>query len=274
MKFIKVFLATYVMVLFCFVHSVLAFDCALQTEIPRSECDALNTLYISTSGHLWHHNTGWEGAHPCSSYGIKCSGGSVRSLHFFNNNLSGSIPPEIGNLTDLIILELSSNQLFGSILSQVGNLTKLNGLYLDRNQLSGSIPAEIYNLTSLREINLNHNQLSGSISPEIDNLINLVYLNLSNNNLSGSIPPEIGNMTDLGHLGLCSNQLCGEIPFGLTNLKNLYGAINLCIQNNYLITNNSVLDEFLVSKGGDWKSSQGDRCPVFPPAVNYLLIKP
>ena len=46
------------------------------------------------------------------------------------NQLIGSIPPEIGNLTNLTVLSLWGNQLIGSIPSEIGNLTNLTFLRL------------------------------------------------------------------------------------------------------------------------------------------------
>ena len=67
-------------------------------------------------------------------------------LHLGNNQLTGSIPPEIGNLTNLMCLGLHNNQLTGEIPSEIGNLTNLIGLQLSNNQLTGEIPESICNL--------------------------------------------------------------------------------------------------------------------------------
>ena len=40
------------------------------------------------------------------------------------NQLSGAIPPELGNLANLTVLGLSFNQLSGAIPSELGNLSK------------------------------------------------------------------------------------------------------------------------------------------------------
>ncbi|KAI8822813.1 hypothetical protein BJ741DRAFT_86809 [Chytriomyces cf. hyalinus JEL632] len=88
----------------------------------------------------------------------------------FNNQLTGTIPTELGQLTSLTQLYLSSNQLTGSIPTELGRLTSLNTLSLSSNQLTGSIPTELGRLTSLKTLRLASNRLSGSIPCEFSNL--------------------------------------------------------------------------------------------------------
>ncbi|PHT28992.1 hypothetical protein CQW23_31443 [Capsicum baccatum] len=59
------------------------------------------------------------------------------------NSFSGTIPPEIGNLTNLIYLNMSSIQISGTVPSQIDSTAKLQILYTADNQLNGSIPGEI-----------------------------------------------------------------------------------------------------------------------------------
>uniref|UniRef100_A0A8R7R6N9 Uncharacterized protein n=1 Tax=Triticum urartu TaxID=4572 RepID=A0A8R7R6N9_TRIUA len=56
------------------------------------------------------------------------------------NNLSGSIPKDIGNLKLLESLDLSWNKLSGHIPPSVSNLMSLSNLNLSNNLLSGEIP--------------------------------------------------------------------------------------------------------------------------------------
>ena len=71
---------------------------------------------------------------------------NTTGLDLYNNQLTGSIPPEIGNLTNLTYLNLGDNQLTGSIPSEIGNLTNLTSLILSGNQLTGGIPENICDL--------------------------------------------------------------------------------------------------------------------------------
>ena len=142
---------------------------------------------------------------------------NTTELDLRRSELTGSIPPEIGNLTNLTSLSLSENQLTSSIPPEIGNLANLTSLDFSHNGLTGEIPSEIGNLTNLTQLYLNNSQFTGEIPPEIGNLTNLTYLSLSENQLTNSIPPEIGNLTNLTSLYLGSNQLTGIIPDEICN---------------------------------------------------------
>jgi Leucine-rich repeat (LRR) protein len=197
----------------------LSFSCGDVTQIPQTECEALVALYNTTGGDYWTYNANWLVTNkPSDWYGVSVSSGHVTGIHLDSNQLTGSIPPELGNLAALERLYLFKNQLSGSIPPELGNLTALEHLYLYENQLTGSIPPELGNLTALQELWLQSNQLTGSIPPELTNLTALHWLRLSNNQLTGSIPPELGNLAALDHLYLTGNQLTGSIPPELGNL--------------------------------------------------------
>ena len=192
-------------------------------QIPPIERDALIALYNSTDGANWTGNTGWLGAvgTECTWYGVLCSEGRVQYLLLDNNQLNGSIPPELGNLSSMVRLNLFANQLSGGIPLELGNLSSLQELYLGVNQLSGNIPSELGNLSSLGRLWLPDNQLSGSIPPALGNLTGLQWLSLYNNQLSGSIPPELGELSSLEILGLFNNHLSGSIPPELGELSSI-----------------------------------------------------
>ncbi|GLJ55537.1 hypothetical protein SUGI_1192830 [Cryptomeria japonica] len=153
------------------------------------------------------------------------------TLYFLNiemNNISGSIPKGIGNLSSMIQLCMGTNSLEGTIPSEISNLLNLVFLDLSRNKLQGSIPAEIQFLNqSLEYLYLNDNMLSGTIPESIGNLNNLRTLNLSINGLDGRIPPEIAQCMLLEDLQLCCNNFSGTIPSEIANLRNLNAFLDL-----------------------------------------------
>jgi Leucine-rich repeat (LRR) protein len=77
-------------------------------------------------------------------YGVTVSGDHVNELFLSNNQLCGSIPSQLGDLSNLNIINLYWNQLSGSIPSQLGNLSNLTELGLHWNELSGSIPCTVF----------------------------------------------------------------------------------------------------------------------------------
>ncbi|CAB9507761.1 Leucine Rich Repeat [Seminavis robusta] len=67
----------------------------------------------------------------------------VQQLHWESNQLSGSIPTSIGNMTNLKKLFLNDNKLSGSIPSEVGKLARNEGIRLDDNDMIGEVPSEV-----------------------------------------------------------------------------------------------------------------------------------
>ena len=141
------------------------------SPVPSLAFEVLVALYNSTDGGNWTNNTDWLtpiettgfGSAPCGWFGVRCAAGSVWRLQLPGNNLTGSIPAELGGLTVLTILSLSGNNLTGSIPAELGNLTALTELRLGINQLSGAIPVELGNLRNLEVLRLVRNQLDGLV---------------------------------------------------------------------------------------------------------------
>ena len=132
---------------------------------------ALVAFYNATDGPNWRNNTNWLTDAPLDDWaGVsaitttengRVVGECVTVLSLGNNQLSGEIPAELGNLLNLTSLYLRGNQLSGEIPAELDNLLNLVRLSLHDNQLSGEIPAELGNLPNLEELYLNDNQLSG-----------------------------------------------------------------------------------------------------------------
>ena len=207
---------------------------------------SLVALYNATGGANWTNNTNWLTTAPIGQWhGVTTDGnGRVTNLDLNDNQLSGTIPTQLGNLanleellltrnqltgtipaelgslTSMEILALGGNQLTGTIPTWLGSLANLEELYLWENELTGTIPAEMGSLANLRSLSLRDNQLSGEIPPELGSLANLEWLRLNNNQLTGTIPAELGRLTNLTVLRLAGNQLTGCVPASLQDVAN------------------------------------------------------
>ena len=96
-------------------RAVASFDCSQVNYMPALECQALVALYEDTDGPGWTNNGGW-----------------------FSNNTIWSGAAHVNG--HVFLLELASNQLSGTIPSQLANLSDLTEVHLDSNQLSGAVP--------------------------------------------------------------------------------------------------------------------------------------
>ena len=206
-----------------------AIMCVLAGHAPAqgsvaADREALVAFYHATGGPNWDDRTNWLSAAPLSEwYGVTTDGsGRVTALKLGLNKLTGTIPPELGRLTNLRYIRLGQNSLKGAIPPELGELSNLRWLDLQNNRLlSGTIPPELGKLTQLQHLFLSGNNLSGTIPPELSGLSSLQVLVLRNNFLSGAIPPDLGGLTQLQDLSLGKNRLSGRIPPELGGLSRL-----------------------------------------------------
>ncbi|KAJ7953305.1 putative Receptor-kinase [Quillaja saponaria] len=170
----------------------------------------------------------------------------LTQLYIGGNQISGTIPSGLGNLINLIGLDLEYNHFTGMIPTSFGNFEKMQVLTLNVNKLTGQIPSSIGNLGQLFLLDLSQNMLEGRIPPSLGYCKNLqslaisennftgpipsqviglsslsLLLNLSHNSLSGSLPAEVGNLKSINSLDISENDLSGEIPVTIGNCMNL-----------------------------------------------------
>ena len=126
------------------------------------------------------------------------------------------LPPEIGQLHNLITLYLGVNKLT-TLPPEIGQLQTLEQLDLGENQLT-TLPPEIRQLQNLQQLDLGKNQLT-TLTPEIGQLQNLITLYLGENQLN-TLPPEIRQLQNLQQLDLGKNQL-NTLPPEIRQLQNL-----------------------------------------------------
>jgi Leucine-rich repeat (LRR) protein len=207
------------------------------TAVTKGDCQALLAIFTGTGGSQWTTKTGWAvSKNPCNWFGVNCVGNRVSSLVLEQtpndpgNNLVGSIPAALGNLTGLVTLDLASNELTGSIPTTIGKLKKLTALDLSGNLLTGPIPGQIGGLTALSvELDLHSNQLSGALPATLTNLNALQILDLGSNTLSGSLA-VLGEMPSLRQIDLRENSFGGTVPGVIGNL-NFLNRLDLSVNN-------------------------------------------
>lgn len=243
--------------------------------------DSLTLLTINNS----IAGLGWDLTQPISTWnGVVLSNNGCVTELYINDASAGTLPPEIGDLSFLEVLDIEDSGITGNLPSEIGNLSNLVSLTIDDNNFSGSIPSEIGNLTNLTYLDLHDNQFSGTMPIEIFNLVNLNYLSLSFNQLSGMILDQFDALTNLNFLSLANNQFSGSLPAtigslsGLNTLSvvnnNLSGCFdsslsNLCVSFlNIDIDNGNNFDAI-------WSDfcnyGAGDCCPIFT-LIDYPII--
>lgn len=129
--------------------------------------------------------------------------------------ISGSIPPEIGQLKELEIISINGEKITGSIPAEISKLTKLR-IFCILN--SGEITLNLDDLSNLKNLiwlEAASARCSGNLY-SISNLEKLVYINLSQCSISGELPAKLGQMK-LGVLALGGNKLEGKVPDSFDN---------------------------------------------------------
>ncbi|OMO92494.1 hypothetical protein COLO4_17545 [Corchorus olitorius] len=124
----------------------------------------------------------------------------------------------VKTLSIFVSMDFSDNQFSGGIPYELGQLISLQALNFSNNKLSGPIPPSLANMVALESLDLSSNKLGGRIPSELTNLTFLAVLNLSENELVGPIPngmqfATFGNDSYSGNLGLCGFPLskqCGN----------------------------------------------------------------
>ncbi|CDP12430.1 unnamed protein product [Coffea canephora] len=252
-------------VLLCFLSASLAM---LPTNITTDQSSLLALRsHISFDPHQILANNWSVRSSVCEWIGVTCGFRHLRvtGLSISNMNLSGTLPPQLGNLSFLVSLDMRNNNFHGEmpheiarlrrlkvlnlginnlkgdrIPSSISNLSKLETIYLSFNPLQGNIPTGIFNISSLQIIHLMDNGLSGVLPSDMCyRLPGLSILDLSMNKLNGQLPSSaLAQCSELQVLSLSINKFGGSIPKeigGLKKLEELYLGINyleVCLLDN------------------------------------------
>jgi hypothetical protein len=273
---------------------------------------ALVVMYYSFQGEDWINQEQWlsPDLHECEwSSGIFCrfDGTQSREVTRFDatrNNLHGTIPEEIGllsnsenfrlpknsvggtipdsvgQMTSMTVMDMHDNLLSGSLPVTIGGARDLIILDLSENQLNSSIPVALYTLKHLRTLTLTSNQLTGKLDPSINNLTSLVTLDLRHNLISGELPVTLDDLEALDIVLLDHNLLSGSLPVISSSLiftqtlslsNNLFSG-NIGVSPDYELTFNDDTDYRLMHVDISYNLLSGPISPVFGflPTFRYL----
>lgn len=157
------------------------------------------------------------------------------------------IPAAIGQLTNLVELDVSYTLYFGALRDDVfERLDNLRYLWMGGNSYNSTIPRAVGQLPSLLYLYAEYTDLEGSLETWLNSesqipgmfelwidqnpkmsgtiptmmgtLTDLASLSMTQCSLEGTLPTELGQLTDMQQMWFYSNALTGDIPTELSNL--------------------------------------------------------
>ncbi|KAG6730909.1 hypothetical protein I3842_01G103700 [Carya illinoinensis] len=163
---------------------------------------------------------------------------SLLYIDISNNDISGTIPRWMGNMTYLWTLVMANNFFYDQIPCELSaqstidfshnlvsgplpsclNLPRLEHLFFQGNKLTGAIPKALFNSSSLLTLDIRGNNFSGSIPNEIRELYNLKVLLLGGNHFSGIISDQLCWLRMISIIDLSKNDFSGTIPRCFSNI--------------------------------------------------------
>eukprot|EP00253_Pinus_taeda_P024115 PITA_24115 len=172
---------------------------------PAAVTDPIEVIALKSLAQKWstdlktsNSNT-WKT--PWNLTGDPCTGRAIDSTDILDQSMNPAFKCDCtfnnGNTCHITQLKVYAMDITGQIPPELANLTQIWDLNFGQNYLTGSIPAFLGNLTKMKYLSLGINNLSGPVPKELGNLRSLISLSFSSNNLNGSLPPELGSLTAL-----------------------------------------------------------------------------
>ncbi|KAF0895803.1 hypothetical protein E2562_016536 [Oryza meyeriana var. granulata] len=181
----------------------------LQGIIPSfANCSVLRVLWLN-------HNDlvgGFPGDLPLG----------LEELKLAFNNLVGTIPPTLGNVTALKKFDCAFNGIDGGVPVELAALRGMEMLLVDGNRLSRGFPQAILNMSALIVLSLTTNHFSGELPSRIGSFLpKLQYLSTGGNFFQGNLPSSLANASNLDSVDMSENNFTGVVPITIGKLPNL-----------------------------------------------------
>uniref|UniRef100_A0A0E0L0B9 non-specific serine/threonine protein kinase n=1 Tax=Oryza punctata TaxID=4537 RepID=A0A0E0L0B9_ORYPU len=135
----------------------------------------------------------------------------ITKLMLASNPLSGQLPKELGNLTNLLSLYVASSGFSGRFPSTFSKLRNLKILRASDNGFVGKIPDYFGSMTNLKDIAFEGNSFEGPIPQSLSNLTNLINLRLGDMVSGTSSLAFMSNLTSLTTLILRNCKISGDL---------------------------------------------------------------
>jgi hypothetical protein len=159
-------------------------DCEIIDVSNHPDYDALVDLYNSTNGDNWLNNINWlDTSQPLSNWnGVILTNNRVTQILLGNNNLTGTLPNSINNLTQLERIDVLSNSIGGNVPQELGEISGLNWIDLRNNNFTGALSGNFSNLSNLFVFVISGNFIEGALPNFSNNVVaNNGFLWLDNN---------------------------------------------------------------------------------------------
>ncbi|MFT6333871.1 MAG: hypothetical protein ACI86M_003004 [Saprospiraceae bacterium] len=189
--------------------------CAIDEYLPcHPAINQLVDLYNNTNGASWTSNVGWiagaagTNCTPCTWYGITCDNQeNIIEVDLFNNNLVGTVPSTLGELTKIRTLKLMNNDLSGTFPDIWADLDVIEFIDLSNNEFTGIMPSSLGSLLKLNTLYIENNNMDGELLASIADLPLLNVYWVKNNNFSGCYPDSYTELCDIGSTKFTNNPL-------------------------------------------------------------------
>ncbi|RZC55766.1 hypothetical protein C5167_014618 [Papaver somniferum] len=176
----------------------------------------------------------WYGPDVCSYNGVYCAPApdaprirTVAGIDLNHQNIAGTLPYQLGYLTDLALFHINSNRFYGGIPETFRYMRRLFELDVSNNKFSGKFPSVVFYLSSLKFLDIRFNEFYGDVPSKLfDMKLDALFIN--DNKFRFTIPKNFANST-VSVLVLANNQLNGCFP---SDLGKMAGTLNEIIITN------------------------------------------
>uniref|UniRef100_A0A0E0BFW4 Receptor kinase-like protein Xa21 n=1 Tax=Oryza glumipatula TaxID=40148 RepID=A0A0E0BFW4_9ORYZ len=202
----------------------------LQGDIPDfTNCSNLKSLWLSRNHLVGQFNSNFPPR--------------LQDLILASNNITGTIPSSLANITSLQRLSITDNNINGNIPHEFAGFPMLQILYADGNKLAGRFPRAILNISTIVGLAFSSNYLNGEIPSNLfDSLPEMQWFEVDYNFFQGGIPSSLANASKLKVFDISRNNFTGVIPCSIGKLTKVYW---LNLEKNQLHARNKQDWEFM-----------------------------